>query len=271
MKILSSSSILFLFFFPVMALAQTEEGSVRSMSFINDSTQFVEKTVEVADSAYIQGNYSTAAAIYEEILSKGKVSASIYMNLGSSYFKMDETAKAILNYERAYLLDPSDEDIRFNLELARTHIVDKEVLVNELFIVTWFKKLGSSLSINQWTLIAIVCITMMFAAITAFILGRKVVLKKVSFYMSLAFLLITIMSVCFASSQKNRLLNSGSAIIMSPSVTVKSTPSQNGTDLFIIHEGKKVRVLDSTMSEWTEIALNDGNKGWVSTNSIEII
>lgn len=255
----------------LMTNAQVVEGDVKSMIFFNDSTKVIEETVEMADSAYIQGNYPTAAAIYEGIISNGKVSPSIYMNLGSSYYKMDEIAKAILNYERAYLLDPSDEDVRFNLELARTHIVDKEVIVNELFIISWYKKLGASLSISQWTLCAIACFSMLFIAVAVFVLSRKVNIKKVFFSISLGLIFITIFSFSFAYSQKKRLLYSGSAIIMSPSVTVKSTPSENGTELFIIHEGRKVRVLDSTMNDWVEISLNDGNKGWVQNSSIEYI
>lgn len=110
------------------------------------NAQFVQQdsvqvySVAQADSAYIQGDWLTAIGMYEDIIENQGVNPTLYMNLGNAWLKMDEVAKAILYYERAYLLDPSDDDIKFNLELARTKTVDKVNPVNELFIVVWFKK-----------------------------------------------------------------------------------------------------------------------------------
>jgi SH3-like domain-containing protein len=75
----------------------------------------------------------------------------------------------------------------------------------------------------------------------------------------------------FASSQKGKAQSHSTAIIMAPSVTVKSTPNEGGTDLFILHEGRKVNIKDNTMRDWKEIQLEDGNAGWVPTSVIEII
>ena len=103
---------------PLMAFAQEESGM---MSLVADTTGVSrEYTLSDADSAYIQGDYLTAIGIYESIIENQGVNATLYMNLGNCWLKRDEVAKAILNYERAYLIDPSDPDIRFNLELART-------------------------------------------------------------------------------------------------------------------------------------------------------
>ena len=82
---------------------------------------------------------------------------------------------------------------------------------------------------------------------------------------------MTILANIFDSEQKSELINHDNSIIMSPSVKVKSTPNQSGTDLFILHEGRKVIIKDNTMKEWKEIKLEDGNVGWVPTNVIEII
>ena len=226
---------------------------------------------EMADSSYISGDYATAAAIYEEILSTQGISQELYMNLGNAYFKMDQIAKAILNYERAYLIDPSNSDVQFNLELARSRIVDKEVSVNEFFITVWINRLSTSLNVNQWSILAISFIVLMALAIGIFVLSNKTALKKVSFGISIISLVISVLGMCFAARQKNNLTNNGTAIIMSPSVTVKSTPNENGTDLFIIHDGRKVKVLDSSMKEWVEIRLNDGNEGWIPVDALEII
>jgi hypothetical protein len=96
-------------------------------------------------------------------------------------------------------------------------------------------------------------------------------MRKISFSFSAFFLLLSILSFIFATTQMGNIRNRDTAIIMSPSVTVKSTPSGAGTDLFIIHEGRKVKILDSSMKEWVEIRLEDGNTGWIPVNAMEII
>jgi SH3-like domain-containing protein len=52
---------------------------------------------------------------------------------------------------------------------------------------------------------------------------------------------------------------------------VKSTPAQNGTDLFILHEGTKVTITDSSMKDWKEIRIADGKEGWIESNQVEEI
>ena len=121
------------------------------------------------------------------------------------------------------------------------------------------------------TVLVIIMFILMILALSLFIFGKRVVLKKVGFISAIFFFLVTILANIFASEQKSELINHDNAIIMAPSVTVKSTPNQSGTDLFILHEGRKVIIKDNTMKEWKEIKLEDGNVGWVPTNVIEII
>ena len=254
---------------PLMAFAQEESGM---MTLVADTTGVSrEYTLSDADSAYIQGDYLTAIGIYESIIENQGVNATLYMNLGNCWLKRDEVAKAILNYERAYLIDPSDPDIRFNLELARTKTVDKVNPVNQLFIVVWFKKLLSLLDVNGWAVLTVILFALAIILTGLFLLSRKTGVRKISFSFSAFFLLLSILSFIFATTQMGNIRNRDTAIIMSPSVTVKSTPSSGGTDLFIIHEGRKVKILDSSMKEWVEIRLEDGNTGWVPVNVMEII
>ncbi len=242
------------------------------MSLVADTTGVSrEYTLSDADSAYIQGDYLTAIGIYESIIENQGVNATLYMNLGNCWLKRDEVAKAILNYERAYLIDPSDPDIRFNLELARTKTVDKVNPVNQLFIVVWFKKMLSLLDVDGWAVLTVIMFAMAIILTGIFLLSRKTGVRKISFSFSAFFLLLSILSFIFATTQMGNIRNRDTAIIMSPSVTVKSTPSSGGTDLFIIHEGRKVKILDSSMKEWVEIRLEDGNTGWVPVNVMEII
>lgn len=89
--------------------------------------------------------------------------------------------------------------------------------------------------------------------------------------MAVIFLFFTVVGNLFADAQKDRLVNRTGAIVMQPSVTVKSTPNESGTDLFVLHEGTKVYINDNTMKGWKEVSLEDGNRGWVPTESIEVI
>ena len=253
----------------VPAIAQDESGMTR---IVADSTQTTYVPVlSDADSAYIQGDYLKAISIYESVIGNQGVNATLYMNLGNCWLKRDEIAKAILCYERAYLIDPSDPDIRFNLELARTKTVDKVSPVNQLFIVVWFKKLLAVLDINGWAVLTVVLFTLAIIMTGVLLLSKKRGARKISFSFGIIFLLLSILSIIFATTQMGNLRNRDTAIIMSPSVTVKSTPSGSGTDLFIIHEGRKVQILDSSMKEWVEIRLEDGNTGWIPVNVMEII
>ena len=259
--------LLILIAVPVMA---QENGGMTSL--VSDSTRTdAVPTLVQADSAYIQGDYITAISMYEWIIENQGSNATLYMNLGNCWLKRDEVARAILNYERAYLIDPSDPDIRFNLELARTKTVDKVNAVNELFIVVWFRKLLSLLDVNGWAVLTVILFALTMILVGVFLFSKKTGIRKISFSFSTIFLLLSILSFIFATTQMGNIRNRDTAIIMSPSVTVKSTPTSAGTDLFIIHEGRKVKILDSSMKEWVEIRLEDGNTGWIPVSVMEII
>lgn len=228
-------------------------------------------TKEEADQAYQKEDYTAAIEKYEAILAAEGESADIYYNLGNSYYKAKNMAKAVLNYERALLLNPGDADIRFNLEMARSKTVDQITPVSEVFIVTWIRSLVNVMSEREWSIVGIVSFWMMLAALTVYIFGRRIVIKKVGFISMVVFLLGTVGANVFADTQKEELVNRTGAIVMNPSLTVKSTPNESGTDLFVLHEGTKVYVEDDSMKEWKEIRLEDGKKGWVKSTTIEII
>lgn len=235
------------------------------------TTNSLEITKTQADSAYINNDFASAIEMYEQILKDNGESSDIYYNLGNSYYKIDHIAKAILNYEKALLLNPGDGDIRFNLEMAQSKTVDKVVPISEMFFVTWIKSLINTLSEKGWSKVGIISFIIMLVAITLYLFSKRIVWKKVGFIAALFMLFICVLANVFASTQKTEIQKHESAIIMAPSVTVKSTPNEGGTDLFIIHEGRKVTIKDNTMKDWKEIQLEDGNAGWVPTSVIEVI
>ena len=234
-----------------------------------DSTVVYNKAM--ADSAYAEADYATAIHIYEQLLATHGESAAIYYNLGGAYYRLDNIARSILNYERALLMDPSNGDAKFNLELARSKAVDKNAIVSELFFVRWYRDFAAIMSADSWSRVAILCFIIFISCLVLFIFNKKRKTKKIIFIFALLSLFSCILANVIASNQTAKLLHRESAIIMEPSVTVRSTPSVNGTELFILHEGKKVTIKDDSMKAWKEIEIEDGNIGWLPAESIERI
>ena len=223
-----------------------------------------------ADSAYVNGNYQEAIKVYESLLKQGE-SAELYYNLGNAYYRTENITRAVLNYERALLLSPGDGDIRFNLQIARSKTIDKIVPESEMFFVTWYRSLVNMMSVDGWGRLALVSLALVIVLFLVYLFSARVWLQEVGFFGGGALLLVFVLSNFFAWQQRQQLLNRESAIVVAPSVTVKSTPAQNGTDLFILHEGTKVVITDGSMKSWREIRLADGKKGWIESKKIELI
>lgn len=229
-----------------------------------------EASIKEAEVAYTKEDYKTAIELYEGLLKNNGESAAIYYNLGNAYYKSGQIAPAILNYERALLLEPGDKDIRFNLQMAKSKAVDKIEPLGQFFLVKWFNGVRDIASIDTWGTIGIICFILFIFCLVTFFFSKIVRFKKVGFYSALLFLLIVIFSNIFGFSQKSALENQIEAIVFAPSVTVKSSPDASGTDLVVLHEGTKVAV-KSILGDWSEVVLEDGNVGWMPSKDIQTI
>ncbi len=239
-------------------------------SYLLPLTSHAAVTKAEADSAYVQERYQQAAKDYEALLKQG-VSADLYYNLGNCYYRMDQMTKAVLNYERALLLSPGDKDIRFNLQMARSKTIDKITPESEMFFVTWYRSLVNVQSVDSWARTALIALLVAVTLALLYLFSERIWLRKVGFFGGIFLLLIFFVSNLFAWQQKRNLTQRSGAIIIKSAVNVKSTPSENGTDLFILHEGTKVTITDSSMKEWREIRVADGKEGWLETSEIEVI
>ena len=251
----------FLLLLPLMVVAQDATPSV-----VNSAVSKV-----MGDSAYANGNYAEAISVYETILANDGESADIHYNLGNAYYKAGEIAKSILAYERASLLNPGDADIAFNLELTRSKTVDKVAPTYKFFLIEWIESIVNLASMQTWCVIGVIFFILLLALALAFLFGKSVVARKVAFFSALFCLFVTLFANFAALHLYHYLTERTGAIVMQPSVTAKSTPSASGTDLFVIHEGRKVTISDDSMQGWKEIELEDGNIGWVPAESIERI
>jgi tetratricopeptide (TPR) repeat protein len=223
-----------------------------------------------ADSAYVQERYQQAAKDYEALLKQG-VSADLYYNLGNCYYRMDQMTQAVLNYERALLLSPGDKDIRFNLQMARSKTIDKITPESEMFFVTWYRSLVNVMSVDGWARTALVALIVAIVLALFYLFSDRIWLRKIGFFGGIIALLLFLIGNLFAWQQKSNLTQRTGAIIIKSAVNVKSTPSKNGTDLYILHEGTKVTVTDSSMREWRKIRVADGKEGWLEDSEIEVI
>lgn len=229
-----------------------------------------QESLTQANEAYAQEDYIKAIELYEQTAREHGVSADLYYNLGNAYYKHNEFAKAILNYERALLLNPGDEDARFNLDMANTHIVDKIDPVGRFFLSVWIDSLRSFLSSNTWAVIGIVTFLLFIVGCYLYLFSRSVRIKKIGFFGGIVILLISVMANWFAWGLSEKMENRDAAIVFAATVSVKSSPAESGTDLFVLHEGTKVLIM-SKVGEWFEVKISDGNRGWLPASSIEII
>lgn len=235
---------------------------------------YAQETLSDANKAYQAENYEKAIKILEKEIKiqkeNGFESADLYYNLGNAYFRDNEVAKAILNYERAILLNPGDRDIRHNLEFARTRTEDKIVGVDTFFLESWFDSIENLQSSNAWAKLSIILFVIFIIMICAFFFTRVLLVKKVAFYAGIILFILVIFTNIFSIGQKSEILNRNSAIIMAGSASIKSSPDNNSKELFILHSGTKVRITKDD-GDWLEIEIDNGNVGWISRDKLEII
>ena len=231
----------------------------------------IAQTKAEADNLYKEERYQAAAAAYEQLLKNDEVTAELYYNLGNAYYKMDNIPLAVLNYERASLLSPGDGDIRANLALARSKTIDKVTPSSEMFFVIWWHDLCNIMSCHAWSILAILSFALMLIGVLVYFFASNITLRKVGVYGAMGLLVVVVISNLSAYTQNRSFLNRNTAIVLAPAVSVKSSPNDSSTDLFLIHEGSKVEILDASMDKWREVKFEEGKQGWVPVSAIEVI
>ncbi len=224
---------------------------------------------EQGNRAYQDEKYEQAVKSYEEILQMNYENAHLYYNLGNAYYKSGRNSKAILNYHRALRLRPNDEDINFNLQIANLSVVDKIPTLPEMFYIKYFNQFRSFFSIR---ILTIIVLTLYFVFVGSWILllQFKTVKLRLIFKTVMFSLLILLLAFSFTFGSKIMSLRNVEAIVVSPQVDVRSSPSQDGTEIFQIHEGLKVKITNSS-GDWHEIRLSDGKEGWLMKKTLEVI
>jgi len=211
---------------------------------------------------YIDHEYSKAVDCYSRVIRMGYEASSLFYNLGNAYYKQNNLPRAILYFEKARLLAPWDEDIRQNLAIANSRIVDKIDSIPEFFLKRWINRLAGSLAPEQWALISVILFALSLFALYFYIAGRRNGIKKLGFTTAAFLIVFSLASLIFMHNRKRAIQHSQGAIVMIPVVSVKSSPDEQGTNVFLLHEGTRVVTVDS-VQQWKEVRISDGNTGWV--------
>lgn len=228
------------------------------------------KRMAEANKLYQEEKYAAADSLYQLVLQEEGISATLYYNLGNAKYKQGEIAAAILNYEKALKLDPNNDDIIFNLEMTNQQTIDKIEHLDNLFLSDWNRSVQGLFSSDGWARLSIFCFLLLLVGVSLYFFGKLIWLRKTAFFTSIAALLFCIVSIYYAKEQKDLFIAHDSAIIFTPSVTVKGSPDNGGTDLFQLHEGTKVKI-KSNLNGWVEIQIADGNVGWIEEKDLQII
>lgn len=231
----------------------------------------MERLFTQGNTLYQEGKYQEALEFYKKIIDSGYESGPAYYNMGNCYYKIQDTGKAILHYERARKFIPGDEDLKANLALANLTVVDKITARSEFLLFRIVRGLTHLLpkSILVWIVGGSYLVCVMF--LIFWIVSRKRFLRVLGYragvFFGIIFLVFGLSLIHQLREEQQRI----EGIILADKVDVMSAPSvDEGMEVFSLHEGTKVRI-DQRSGEWVEIILADGKVGWVKQEVLEII
>lgn len=235
---------------------------------------------EMADSAYNKEDYRRAIELYNSSIAADGKSATVYYNLGNAYYRADNLGKAVICYERALRLDPTDEDTRQNLDFVRSRIQDKPE-DDSAFIAKIHHSFTSAFTADTWAWIAFTVFVLLLGAVALYIFSTNVAMRKAGFFGGIVLLFVFAYFFFVAYDSKSIAVSHDEAVVITPSTQLTSTPRASRTaddKVVTIHEGTKVFVIDSVATPddpvspmWYNVKINNGTKAWLRASDVERI
>ena len=225
---------------------------------------------EKANEAYNTGNYPEAVSRYTEVLKNGEESAELYFNLGNAHYKLNHIAESIYNYEKALLLDPADKTIKNNLEFAQNMVIDDIKVVPKSGLSNFLTSALSIFSFNGWAWIAIAGVVIFSVLFLLYYFSIASKWKRVFFTSAITAVVISFICLIFAFYLYNVAQSKEFAIVFAEEVPVRNEPNLRGNELFLLHEGTKVQILN-TFQDWVQLELANGSTGWMDKSSIKVL
>lgn len=247
-----------------------------------DAATTAEVSLADGSRAYAEKDYATAVENFERVAELGYADADLYYNLANAYFKLGqnrlspsgrtfssgELGRAVLNYRRALRLDPSMEDARYNLDIAVDHTNDTEAIPDS-FIVGLWHAIGDRATTNSWAILSVVDFVVLLISLLFYLLSQSIVLRKLTFAVSIVALVLFIFSTAFALSQRAKLQKQDTAVVVCNDTTpVHASPDSASKVIRQPSQGVTIELLRAH-GEWSEILFSDGEKGWIRSNVIE--
>lgn len=235
-----------------------------------------------ADEAYMRGtkeDYLEAIRLYNAAIEKDGSSAAIYYNLGNAYYRVDSLAKAIICYERALRLDPTDKDIRANLDFVNGKIIDAQSSNGITNVLV--EKSMQMFSPNGWAIISVIIFVGVLLLAAGYIFSRNIRLRKMYFFAALVLLIVNVVSVIITINASSVVAGSNEAIVVAKSTQLSTSPSSpldESQKAMLLHEGSKVKVIRELstpnaprVKKWVEVEAAGDNRAWIDAEAIEII
>lgn len=219
---------------------------------------------EGGNSAYAEGNYQEAIEKYRSILDQGQTAPAVHFNLANAHYKLNHVASSIFHYEKALQLAPGDEDIRNNLAFAQNMTIDDIEAVPQTGFSAIFEE-KAVLEISEWAWIGIFFMFLFVGCFLGYFFSRRPIVKRIMFIAGLFFLLLGVAAVAVGYTKQDIQENRSFAIIFSEEAEVKSEPNSRSPEVFSLHEGTKVRILED-IEGWSKIRIQNGNQGWMEAD-----
>ncbi|MCD4792513.1 MAG: hypothetical protein K8R54_04710 [Bacteroidales bacterium] len=229
-----------------------------------------EQKFQKANELYGQNNYEDALKLYKEIIAEGCESADLYYNIANTYYRLNVVGLSVCYYEKAKKTDPLNEDIIYNLDLAKLRINNNPVVIPEFAVISFFKKIIMCRTNEFWGIISLILFTTFLVSLFLYLYSKSSRQKKIRFLLSVLIFIFSVISFLFAQYQTGRLNSEDIGIIITAEINAKSSPDENATNLFKIYEGYKV-FIEKKSNEWSEIKLTDGKKAWIKTENIKLL
>jgi len=223
-----------------------------------------------ANSLYQQGQYEPALEQFNAVILSGKESADLYYNMGNAAYRSNSIGHAILYYEKALKLEPAHEDAIHNLDFVSRYRLDTFEELPVLFVGAWTTGFVQLFPEQTWSILALIFFMSILTGLLVYLFSRRMLLKKSAFICGLVALVLFVITISSALSRHRDIVNPDTGIILAPSVVVRSSPSESGTELFILHEGTKIEV-NEEVSGWQNIKVIDGREGWILADDFESI
>lgn len=242
------------------------------------SAMSAQATVAQADSAYMNDDFLNSAALYQEAIDSLGPSAERYYNLGNAYYRSGLNGMAIVSYERALRLDPTNADARENLEFVNSRITDRIVGSSSLF-GSATDRIARSAHPNTWAWVALGCFILALAGVCAYFMLDSVIIRKIGFFGGGVLLICCVFANVLAWRATKSATATDSAVVVSPSVILSTTPRQpkdRTEEAMLLHEGTKLQIIDSIPGSgedrmWYDVKVDDSHRAWISSKAIEII